>query len=209
MLTLTGYTTKYSIYLFSLIAIPVIFEAPTLFKLWIVHVPDYTILFTRIFLFGLILDKLTFHLGDAIRAVGDIKWFQIIESLVVLVNLPLSYFLYRQGFPPETIYVVPFLLNFGLVYIRLHFAKMKTGLVIVDYLKNIVIKSLYPLIISTIFLVPIRFLMDEGMLRLIVITSVSGFLIIASVILIGMESEEKQRFKESFILVKNYLKFRN
>ena len=54
MLHITNISTKFSVFLFALFAIPVILETPYLLNLWLKNVPDYAVIFVRLTLIGLL-----------------------------------------------------------------------------------------------------------------------------------------------------------
>jgi O-antigen/teichoic acid export membrane protein len=192
MLELTGVSTKFAIYFFAFFAIPIIFETTILLKLWIVNVPEYTVIFCRLFLIGLLLDKFTFHLGDAIRAVGVIKWYQITESLIILLNLPISFLLFRKGYPPQTIYIVPFILHIIIIGLRFYFAHTITGLDVRVYLSTIVTKAMYPILCSVFILLLVKVNISEGIFRLFISFLSSSISFVMIVILFGLTVKEKQ-----------------
>ncbi|MBN1930144.1 MAG: hypothetical protein JW786_00865 [Desulfobacterales bacterium] len=192
MLELTGISTKFAIYFFAFFATPIIFEMPILMKLWLANVPEYTVIFCRLFLLALLVDKFTFHLGDAIRAVGDIKWYQITESLIILLNLPISFLLFKKGYPPQTIYVVPFILCVFVIVLRFYFAHHVAGLNIRNYLTSTVAKAVYPVFISACLLLLIKVNISEGILRLVVSFLLSSISFISMLIIFGLTSKEKQ-----------------
>lgn len=105
MLDITVLSTKYSIFLFSIFSIPVIFEAPYLLKLWLHDVPEYAIIFCQLSLVAMLIEKFTFQLTDAFRAVGDIKYFQISETIVRFIYIPIIYLLFIKGAAPIMIYI--------------------------------------------------------------------------------------------------------
>jgi len=192
MLELTGISTKFATYVFGFFAIPTLFELPIILKLWLVNVPDYTVVFCRWFLIGLLISKLTFHLGDAIRAVGKIKWFQITESIMILLNLPISYFLFKKGYPPQTIYIVPLILGVFVIGLRLYFAHTIADLNIKEFLLKVIAKATYPVIGSISILFIVHYYFNPSIFRLVLSFVVSSIFFIIIMILWGLSEKEKQ-----------------
>lgn len=166
MLRLTELATKFSVFLFTLFAIPVIIEMPYLFNLWLKDVPDFAIIFSRLILIGLLLEKFSFEITSAIRAVGKIRDFQVVETIIVIFNIPISYFLFKNGFPPYTIYIVAILfamIGFGG---RLYFGKKVAGLNIIHFMKNGVFPLLMPIVLATSAAVILNSHVKESIFRL-------------------------------------------
>ena len=191
MLDLTGVATKFAIYFFSFFSIPILFELPVLLNLWLVDVPDYTVVFCRLLLIGLLLDKFTFHLGDAMRAVGEIKWYQVTESLSILLSLPISFLLFKNGYPPQTIYIVPLIVGIFVVGLRFYFSRKVTGLNIRDYVTKIVFKAAYPIIGALIVLFVINYNFTESVFRVLISFTSSSISFVLIAVLIGLETKEK------------------
>ena len=77
---------KFSAFLFLFIAVPIVLETPTILKIWLKTVPEYTIVFVRLIVFSSFVDSL---LGNsfwtAIMATGKIKGYQIVIAIVGVV----------------------------------------------------------------------------------------------------------------------------
>lgn len=209
MLELTGISTKFSIYMFSFIAIPVIFENQILLKLWLKNVPDYTSVFCQIFLIGLLIDKFTFHLGDAIRAVGDIKWYQIVESITIVINLPISFLLFKNNYPPQTLYIVPLFLSVFLMTVRFYFAHNIAGLNIKKYFLEIILKALIPALMSILFLLIIMFLFDESFYRVILSFLISTIILITIIFNYGLSKNEKEVIRNYRMQLTQRIRYEN
>ncbi len=67
--------SKIPFLLLAMIGIPTMFEMQTLLRLWLVEVPENTMLFGCTFLAMAIVDQLTTGLGTANRAIGNIGWY--------------------------------------------------------------------------------------------------------------------------------------
>jgi len=171
MLKITSLSTKYSTFLFTLFAIPIFFELEFLFDLWLKEVPDYALIFSRLILIGLFVDKLSFEIGTAISAVGKIKAATIAESTIIVAAVSLSYYLYSKDFPPYTIYAVSIIFGIFTFAARLYYGKKIAGLRIRSYLKSSIIPLLYPIISSMIFVLFLTHFLDMGFLRLFLNTS--------------------------------------
>ena len=128
MINITELSTKYSTFLFALVGVPVVFETHFLLDIWLKDVPEFAVIFCQLTMIVMLIEKFSFQIGNAVRAVGDIKEFQIVESLACCLYLPVAYFLFKNGSSPIMIYILS-VLNCCLLYpVRLYYGKKKAGI---------------------------------------------------------------------------------
>lgn len=206
MLYLTELSTKFSSFLFALFAIPLFFEAPFLINLWLKSVPDYVVIIFQIILIAMLIEKFTFEITTAIRAVGNLKIFQITETSVLLLNIPIYYVVLKIGYPPYSIFITSIFVSLIGAYVRIHFGRKIAELNIKHFFKNAVLPVLYPIIISTLFAIfPLIFLKDSY-LKLFITFLFSISSMIYAFWLIGLNSNEKVIFNQLIISVKHKFK---
>jgi O-antigen/teichoic acid export membrane protein len=194
MLQLTGSSTKFSIFIFMILALPIFLELPLLLKLWLKVVPEYTVVFCRLILIYMLLEKLTFEITNAIRAVGDVKRFQLIETMIQISNIPLSYLFLKLGFQPTVIYVITILITVFITFERLYFGKTLLNLNTKDFLLKSVFPPIAVLIVSSILCYPIQLLLQENVIRLIISLFLTSFLSLTMFMIWGLTSQEKSIF---------------
>lgn len=88
---------RFSFYLLTLFAIPIIVATPQLLSLWLVEVPQFTVEFVRWTLIYLLWDTLSRFLINAILASGRIKKYEIVVGGTKLFALPLAYIWLKYG----------------------------------------------------------------------------------------------------------------
>lgn len=98
-------------YMLLIILCPFYFFADTLFKIWLVEVPQYSADFFRLSLVGIIIYSFTNPLIIGIHATGKIVKFQVFEGLWLLTTLPLAYMFLRMGYNPTWAYIAIILSN--------------------------------------------------------------------------------------------------
>ena len=205
MLRLTEIATKFSIFLFALFAIPIILEMPYLLNLWLKTVPDYAIIFSRLILVGLLLDKFTFEIGSAIRAVGKIRNFQIAEAGIFILNIPLAYLFFKIGYPPYSIFIVSIFITNIVFFIRLYFGKTEADLEIYSFIKNGLLPIVFPIIITSFLTYLPQLVISEGLLRM----GITFFISIISLTLLlryfGLNDEEIIKMKSiASVFIQNF-----
>lgn len=91
---------RLTFFLLSVISIPVIINIDYLLKLWLGIVPEYTSAFMVLSILACLLYSLSGTITTAIQATGNIKWFQIGVSVIMLSELPVAYILLKLGYKP-------------------------------------------------------------------------------------------------------------
>lgn len=149
MLHITEIASKYSSFLFGLVAVPMMIELPAILDLWLDIVPEYTAIFCQISLMSMLMSKFSFQITHAIQAVGKIRDFQVAETILCLLPLPISYYLFSQGASPVASYIVGLIINIPIFLLRLYFGKKIAGLHIRKFIKNGILSTLVPLLLAT------------------------------------------------------------
>lgn len=106
MLSLSFTTGKIGFSLLSMIAIPAIIMMPDLLNIWLVSVPEGTILFSRLLIVACMMNQLTQGLVFANQAIGDIKLFSIIVSCCRISALPISWISLHFGAPAHVAIII-------------------------------------------------------------------------------------------------------
>lgn len=144
MLKLSMMGSKFSFFLLSFIAIPVIFEMPAILKIWLKVVPDYTIDFCSLILIGIMSNQLTIGLQSAFQATGKIKIYQISVGSLILLNLPIAYFLLKLNFHPNYVLISFIGIELLACIFRVYLLNILGGLSIEEYIKRVLFKEIIP-----------------------------------------------------------------
>ncbi len=205
LLAMSG--SKISFILLAFFAIPFILEAPYVLKLWLVNPPKYSIIFSRLVLIVAMFSQLSIPLGNMVNAVGKIKQISILTSIIFVLVLPTTIIAFKMGLPPFYVYFIQIISEIILLAIRAQLAHKFVG---VGYNK-IVDVVLKPLLIVTIFVLitsfSLRFVLNEGFLRLFLTCIVSSISFLISMSFWGLENEEKQYIISSFYKIKTKFLF--
>ena len=91
LLKLVYRSTKFSYYLLFLLSFPVVLYCEEIFSLWLVEVPQYAIIFTQLVILASFTEALSTPICTAIGATGKIKRYQLLVSLIILLDIPVAY----------------------------------------------------------------------------------------------------------------------
>ena len=128
MLRLVFTSSKFSALVLVVIAIPLIVELPLVLKMWLTDVPEYALEFTQWILITSMVYQMSAGLMAGILSVGKVKVYQIVISILMLINLPLAYLLLKDGYEPYWIIIGMFSCEVLSLAARLVFSKRLIGL---------------------------------------------------------------------------------
>jgi len=193
MLQITYISTKFSIFLFSIIAIPVIIETPYLLSIWLKETPEYAVIFIRLTLINLFISKFTFEITNAIRAVGKIRNFQVVETLILILNLPVAYYLFKRGYTPEYIYFVSIFFTLITSLYRIYIGKKIAELDIYIFLRQSILPTFIPIIIAFTSLMTLTLFKQPAFDRLMISFLSNLFLMTVYIYTFGINDYEKKK----------------
>jgi hypothetical protein len=138
-----------------------------------------------------LIDCLLSGIPAAIHATGKIKYFQIILSTVTMLSLPLAFVLFKIGYTPASILVVYILTSSLNILICQVLLKRLINFNIKYFMKISYLKILYVLsFVSPLFL--IRFFFTDGIIRFIILSTVSIIWFFIAVYSVGLEKRERE-----------------
>ena len=200
--------SKISFFLLMLTFVPVIIEMPFIFGIWLKKIPDFAIIFCRLLLFRNLIEQSYVTLMSTIAAVGNVKNFYLVISILNVFPLTINYFLFTEGYPPVSLYTTTLIYSLIKAGVVIYFANITCGLSVKDYLVDVILRCFISLIVVIILIIPFYYLLDSGVIRLIIILLVSTFFTPVVLWFIGFSSYDKQkvlpfflRFKTKFLKI--------
>ena len=181
--------SRYTFYLMTVLAIPILFNIEFLLSIWLVDVPNYTGIFIQIMILISYFDALGYSMTVAINATGKNRNYQLIVSGTMLFILPLSYLCLKFGYPPHAVFLCHLFIGFVAHILRLLCVHKEIGLHILPYVKCIFIKGGIVVLLSSLGTHIVKQVVydDNSWLTLIV-----SFLLTCSwVFLIGLNKRER------------------
>ena len=183
---------KFSAFLFLFIAVPIVLETPTILKIWLKTVPEYTIVFVRLIVFSSFVDSL---LGNsfwtAIMATGKIKGYQIVIAIVGVMVFPFSWLCFEFGCGPESTYIVYIIIYCIALLVRLYFMKVLLYMPLSYFFRDVLGRVAGVMLLTFIIPLPLLFVLDSGWIRLSVVCLCSLLVTSTVVYTIGLTQSEK------------------
>lgn len=193
MFSLILMSSKYSCFLLLIISVPIFLNTDYILHLWLGQVPIYSVIFVRLVLINIILDGISNPLMIAAQANGDIKRYQIIVGSTIILNLPISYgFLVFGGLPESTMYI-SIVISVLSLFLRLFELKRMIAISIADFIKKVVLRIIYVVLICFFSLLVINHFihLKAGLSSFCIITLASVLILIGAIYTVGLERNEK------------------
>jgi O-antigen/teichoic acid export membrane protein len=183
-------STKLAYFLVLILAVPLLLEIEFILSIWLHTVPKYTPIFVRLTIAGFMIESLTRQLVSALQAANKIKKFELSVATILLLNIPVSYIILRNGFSPVSPFVVSIALIILCIIPRIIIEKQEVDLPLADYFKDIL-----RLLFVTLLTFPVPLFLHRSIyfgLSRFVLICISGFLIsILFIWTIGLQSAER------------------
>lgn len=95
--------TRFSALIMIMLTFSAFVELETLLGIWLKDIPDNAVLFSQTILLSLLIRSLGSGIDGLIQATGKVKWYQIIQSTLLALGIPLSIVLFAMGAPAVSI----------------------------------------------------------------------------------------------------------
>lgn len=184
--------SKISYIVLFMLSVPVCIEVSYILRLWLGNgYAEYTESFVILVLANMVVSCLHTPIVTIIHASGKVKLFQIVTSVIACSVIPISWVLFKCGYPPLTVYWVSLGTQLLNQICCLWVLKGVFYFNIKEYLKKVV----YPIFIISITVLLLTLgvskLIDTGILRLFVVCVVA-FLSVVILTYITMGTSEKE-----------------
>ena len=188
-------TSKYSYFLLYAIVLPILMCCDDLLFVWLEIVPEHAVSFCKLMLIFSLLDAIQGPLWVSVQATGKIKNYQILMSLLILSNLPLSYLALKMSAAPEIVLLIKVFINVVVLVVRLIYLHFLFQLPVKRYLMEVLAPiSIVTTVSYTLMLfVPQSFGPLPNMIAIVGISLLCNLLLVYSV---GLNSTERSIIKQ-------------
>lgn len=188
-------SSKFTIFLLSLVIVPLIIEMDFVLKLWLGEYPQYTNDIAIFMIIGILIECMSNQIIGAFQAKNKIKYCQIIPNIVTLSVIPISYLFLSIYNKPTLPYIISVFISviysisvllLAYKYINFDFSK---------YVVNVIIRSITPLLFTLLLTKMVIGHFDPSFLRLIITVLISAFLNIICMWYFGLDKLEHNIIK--------------
>ena len=197
MYQLTFSASKYSYLIMLALLLPVIMEIDYILSIWLGEaVPNRTSLFCYIILIMGAISPLSSSMWMVVQAIGKLRNFSFVNTLLYLVVLPIGYFFFKCGLPDYTILLTVLagaFLRYVYSFIQLYWIEKYN---MISYLLTVLGRCLVISTLSAAIVLFVKSQIYEGFLRLICVILVSEVSIVFFTWTLGMSTTERIRVKQ-------------
>lgn len=204
---LTIYSAKYSYLLMLILCVPIITNINYILKLWLVNPPKYAVEISIFSIISTLVSIVFLPLTTLIHATGNIKRISFWTGTLIIVTIPIVYFLLKSGFSYYIVYLLLIIFNILAGFMNLYITKIQipnfeAKLFISKVLSNIGILSILIFIIFNSFS---KILSVDNVISLIIYSFLEMMITLLLIYLFSIERKHKLMF---FNLLKNKLNMR-
>ena len=188
LLKLINRSTKFSFLLMFLLSFPVIMCCEDILSVWLVDVPQYAVVFTQLTIISTLFDAVSAPLWTVIGATGKVKYYQIIVSIITLIDIPLAYLALKLGFNPISVFIINIIINACAYMFRLFYARKNANVRILPYVCKVVFPCVSVCLLSSLSSI---FCFKVFQLHWIVQLVVNVIIPVLLIFIVGLDSSEK------------------
>lgn len=160
--------------------------------LWLKDVPDYTTGFCQLVLVCSLVSTLSNLLAQVARAYGKIRNYQIVVSVILFMNFPLSYIVLKMGYSPLSTMCVNIGVQGALLFIRLRLTNRMIQMTYANFIKNVLFPVITVTAAALIIPLAIYFMLDNSPISFVIVCLVSFVSVCLSAYGLGMNVNERQ-----------------
>jgi hypothetical protein len=209
MIKLSIISSKFSFFIFSIIALPLYFQLEFILQIWLKEVPSSTVIFCKLILILTLLQQLRAGITISSHAIGNIRKYQLYSATPQLFALPFGYLILYMGNPAYFILIVVVLIEIITIALNIIFFKTSTGYSMMEYLNKVILKCIFSLlpVFLAIFIID-NFLLAETnpVLRFFIITPLSVLLYCSAIFFLGLSVFEKDKILKLALKLKRFKK---
>ena len=196
MYGLTFLVSKYAYLLMLGMTIPLFLEMDYIIKLWLGgKAPSQTVVFCRIIMLTGLVQTFGYALAMPMHAIGKLRSFSIVNSILYLTPLPIGYALFKLGYTDYCIFIVNFVVNLLIItstlFILHHIERFSFRIFLVQTALVCLVITLISIILPVYF----HIVLPLGFFRLIVVILASELVLCLLVWYVAMDTAMRANLK--------------
>lgn len=189
--------TRFGYYLVLLLSLPILFNTEYILQIWLKIVPAQTVDFVRLSIIFVLSESISNPLITAASASGKIRNYQLLVGGIQFANFPITWILFKLGYPSVSVLIVAILLSQCCFLGRLYILRGMISLSSRKFLRNSYMPILLVTVISIIIPSLVAYRIGPTFWGLVFSTLLCLSSASASIYYIGLTKAEKQ-----FVLTK-------
>lgn len=192
--------SKYSFFMILLMVIPFLLYTDLLIKVWLNDIPEYLSLFLKLTLIYSIIRVFHNPLDSAIKASGNIKKYQIVDSFCLLLSLPLAFLFLWMKCNPVFVIIAMIVIEIITLAAILKISSKIIELRIMAYVNRVIFPSVMILLIFMVLFFLKKIMVNEMNIVVELTYFVFVYVVIVSYIwFLGIDKEDKRLVVNKFL----------
>lgn len=184
--------SKFSFMLMLLLSAPIIVETPYLLNLWLVKVPENSVVFARIVLLIALTDSMKHTMVASVHASGKVKVYQLTNGIFALLTIPAAYVVLRLGYPPVSALITSLAFSIICHFIRLSVLWKIVRFPVGKYLKAVTFRMFIISILSLSIPIYVYKLLPQSFISFLVVCVITLISTGGVCYIFGLSSTEKK-----------------
>lgn len=203
MMKLVFVGSKYTYLMLLICFTPIIVMSEYVLALWLGNVPEYASEFLIMVIAMVMITSMGEPFNTAMQATGNIKKFQIVVSIIMCCDIPLSYILLKVGVEPYWATGVSIVSAFVCLIAKAILLYELVKYDIKDYMLKVVFKNLMISILAIPFFFYVSTILPKTFVSLLLMCILSIVVYAPIIILFGMDKTERNFVS---LVIKKYIK---
>ncbi|MBQ7042179.1 MAG: lipopolysaccharide biosynthesis protein [Muribaculaceae bacterium] len=182
---------KFSYFIMLIMALPIIIEAEQILNIWLINVPQYTIIFTQLALVMGMCDCIGSSGYTACIATGNLKRYSIIITSIGIMEFPIAWLFFAMGALPEYAYYTYIAVKITVLIVRMFLLESMVGLKVSMYSREVFVPIILTTTVAIIIPTLLSNYMEQTILRLFAVAAVSIISVSLCALYIGMTKNER------------------
>lgn len=201
----TIYGSKTLFFIMSICFLPILANLEPILKLWLVNIPQYTLIFIQLYFIVNLIETLSICQTTAINGVGRIKHYSLAMTVINVLPFLGSLILFSEGFSPEWYYVLLIIAALFKLSSRLYFAAKECRFNFVHMLFNDTLRSAVAFMtgFGVAILINREMVKEASVFFLLCSILISLLIYVIVFFLLGFNGEERRYIKNLVYSLKN------
>ena len=183
--------SKFSFMLMLILSTPIFVEAPYILNLWLVKVPEHTVVFLRIVLLITLVHSLKHTLIATIHASGIVKLYQLTNGIFSMMTIPIAYVVLRLGFPPLSALLVSLVITIASHFLRLEVMRRTISFPVALFLKEVTFRMGLVWIVALSLPLSLSLYLEENIYNFIILSTLAVLYTAMVCFFVGLSFHER------------------
>lgn len=196
-------SNKLIYYCLLMLCIPLMIEMENILLFWLKIADPNTVLFSRLILVYAIIMALNNPISIIIQATGHIKEYHVTVEIFTLLCVPVTFILFKLGYPAYTTYIAMIIAAIASHIVRLIcLKKFYEPFSLTEYFRSFLLPAVVITLLSFVIVFISHSIITDTLFRIIAVGFISILSVTLFVMLIGLSRSEKDIIKQLVASIK-------